>query len=248
MTACLAGRATCASHRSAARLWRLAGFDDAPVEVVTTVDRRGRPDVTVYRTRDLPGCDVTRIGAIPLTTPARTIIDLAAIVDEVSLEIALDDALRRGLTSMPRLHWRLTELGRKGRAGTAPMRRLIAQRTPGPAVESALETKVIRALRSAGLPEPLRQYRIREEGETLARADLAWPAQRVILEVDSYRYHSGRLEWERDLVRRNRLEAAGWKVVHVTAQQLATGNEALVRQLDKLLATQRTFFGEEQTL
>ena len=97
MAVCLAGQATFASHRTAARLWCLAGIDDGVVEVTSELDRRGGPDVIVHRTQKLPDCDVTSIRAIPVTAPARTIIDLAAVVDETCLEIVLDDALRRGL-------------------------------------------------------------------------------------------------------------------------------------------------------
>jgi very-short-patch-repair endonuclease len=245
MAACLANSGTFASHRTAARLWRLAGIDECPVELTSTGDRRGGAEVTIYRTRTLAQCDVAVVRSIPVTATARTIIDLAGVVDESSLEIALDDALRRRLTSMARLQWRLADLGGHGRKGTAAMRRLMAQRTSGPVPESALETRVVRALRTAGLPPPRRQYRIRHEGRTVARVDLAWPEQCVALEVDSYRYHSGRHEWERDLARRNSLEAAGWTVVHVTAQLLTTGEAAFVRQLRALLVREQTFFGEK---
>jgi very-short-patch-repair endonuclease len=245
MAACLAREGTFASHRAAARLWRLAGIDEAPVELTTIADRRGGADVTVHRTQTLPACDLTTIGSIPVTAPVRTLLDLAAVVDDARLEIALDDTIRRGLTSMARLRWRLNQLGRKGRDGTAAMKRVLDLRTNGPVAESALETRVVRALRSAGVPAPRRQYRISHAGLTLARVDLAWPAQRVAMEVDSYRYHSGRHEWERDLARRNSLEAAGWKVIHVTAQQLRTGRTQLMAQLSALLDRQRTFFGEK---
>jgi very-short-patch-repair endonuclease len=84
--------------------------------------------------------------------------------------------------------------------------------------------------------------RVTDNGKAVARVDLAWPAQRVIVEVDGYRYHSGRHEWERDLARRNALAAAGWKVLHVTAQQLETGRAEFLRQLGSLLGGQESIF------
>lgn len=243
LAVCLAGGGPAyASHRTAAWIWSMPVTPDQ-IEVTTRIHRRNLEGIRIYRTNDLPAADVTITDGIPITTPTRTLIDLAAVVDEEPLEIALDDALRRRLTSIPRLTWRLRELAKNGRHGTAAMRALLAQRATGRAPESPLETQVIRAIRNAGLPTPQRQYSIRCGSQLTARLDLAWPSHRVAVEVDSYRFHSGRVEWERDLARRNALEALGWTVLHVTARQLKTGE--FVRQLGVLLRVQTSFFGPE---
>lgn len=94
----------------------------------------------------LPTVDVTIVDAIPVTTPARTLLDLAAVVEREALEEALDDALRRGLVSISRLRWRLEELGRRPGAGT--IRSLMAARGDKDAVpRSVLETRFLRLMR-----------------------------------------------------------------------------------------------------
>jgi very-short-patch-repair endonuclease len=170
--------------------------------------------VTIHRSV-VPAADRTRIGPIPLTTGTRTLIDIAAILDEESLELALDAALRRGLTSVGKLCRAL-----HGQAGTATLGRLVEARTPERGSESALETKVLRVLKSHGLPVPVGQFEVRDGARLIARVDFAYPGQLVAIEADGYRYHSGRSAWQRDRSRQNAFVARGWRVVHVTAEDL----------------------------
>ena len=163
--ACLARPAyTCASHRAAAHLWAM-GIDRAPIEVSTTADVRPRTEeLIVHRVTALPACDRALKAQIPTTSPARTLIDLAAVVDAETLEVALDEALRRGLASLARVRWRLQELGTKGRKGTASLLGLLNERSKDArSPESPLETRVRRAIRNAGLPEPIASTRFNPE-------------------------------------------------------------------------------------
>src|SRR5207249_2080176 len=142
----------------------------------------------------------------------RTIIDLAAVISGETLEEALDVALQRRLTSLSRVRWRLADLGRHGRPGIAMLRRLIAARSGVEAVpESVIETRFSRLLRRAGLPAPVRQYHVRDRGRLVARVDFAYPDARLAIEVEGFRWHSGRARWERDLGRRNELTELGWR-------------------------------------
>jgi very-short-patch-repair endonuclease len=191
----------------------------------------------VHRPRSLPSADVTAVDAIPVTTPARTLLDMAAVVSADLVEEALDDALRRKLVSLPRLRWRLTEIGRSGRPGVAVLRSLVDARghaTPVP--QSVFETRLLRALKSAGLPEPVIQHEVRDRGRLVGVVDLAFPAARVAIEAEGYRWHAGRLRFERDLARRNSLTALGWRVIHVTWADLndrtETAVQAIVRAVD----------------
>lgn len=241
--ACL-GRAlpTVASHRAAARLWRMPGFRTALVEVTTSGDIRPKGDIRVHRVSSIAACDHTVLDGVPITTQSRTILDLAAVVDEETLGIALDDALRRGLTSIPRLWWRLREVGGPGKAGSHILAAVLHERTASRAVaESPLETRVIRAIRGAGLPEPVRQHIVRLPDGTTARVDLAYPTHRIAIEVDGYAFHSGRVQWER-LRRRNALQAEHWTVLNVTARQLRD-LVPFVRQLASLLPPAIPLFG-----
>lgn len=235
--ACLACKGT-ASHRSAAALWKLAGFEERVVEVSV---RRGRSchlcGIVAHEVRGLPAVDITMLHGIPVTTPARTIIDVASAATPEALEIALDDALRRNLVSTPRLQWRLSEIGNRGRPGVGLLRSLIDARSGNsPATDSVLEDKWLRVLARSGLPMPVCQYPVRDHGRIVAIVDFAWPEFRVALEADGYRWHSGKARWQSDLERRNRLTYRGWHVIHVTWEDLDLRSDEVVRGIGQSLA------------
>ncbi|HEX9712877.1 MAG TPA: type IV toxin-antitoxin system AbiEi family antitoxin domain-containing protein [Actinomycetota bacterium] len=221
LAACLAwGDGAVASHRAAAALPRLAGFEPGPIEL-TVPRRRDRIAPGIVHRNALPAGDVTIVEAIPVTVPARTLIDIAAVASRDAVEEALDDALRRRLVSIARMRWHVRG-DQRGRPGIAVMRALLEARAPSdPPPESVLESRLLRVLRRARLPEPLPQYRIRSGGRTVAVVDFAFPDARLAIEADSYRWHSGRMPWEHDLARRNALTLLGWRVIHVTWRDLA---------------------------
>jgi very-short-patch-repair endonuclease len=218
LAACMA-TAGIASHRAAGALHLLAAFVAGQIEVTVPRGRRPRPrGITVHQLH-LPPVDVTVVDAIPTTTPARTVLDLASVCPADVVEEALDDALRRRLLTVSRLRWRLEQLGRRG--GAATIRRLLDLRSgDGRASQSVLETRFLRLVRRSKLPSPERQYQIRERGRLLAVVDFAYPDVRLAIEADGYRWHSGRLRWQRDLERRNALTQLGWRIVHVTAHDI----------------------------
>lgn len=228
IAACLSwGDGAVVSHRAAAALWRLAGFAPGPVELTVPRRRDRNGPGVVHRNLLLPP-DVTTVEAIAVTTPARTLLDIASVAPPAAVEEALD-ALRRRLVSMARLRWRLTQLGRKGRPGLATMHSLINARDPGVAVpESVFERRLLRVLKRARLGRPVAQYPIRKGGRTVAVVDFAFPDARLALEADGYRWHSGRVRWEHDRVRGNELMLLGWRVVHVTWTELARRPDAVV--------------------
>lgn len=119
----------------------------------------------------------------------------------------------------------------RNKAGTRVLRRIVHDRPSAPATESHLETKLVQWLRSEGLPDPERQVNLYDETGFVARVDLAYTKQRIAIEADSYRYHSGREAWERDLLRRNRLTAIGYTVFHVTAKQIRERDSAVIHDL-----------------
>lgn len=227
------------SHRAAAGVWALASTAKRIHELSIPSERRIElPGVTIHRTQDLESVDVVVHRAIPVTTPARTLIDLAAVVPEDILEEGLDDALRRGLTSFGRLERRLCALGRRGRPGVATIRALLARRG-GATPESPLETRFLRRLRTAGLPLPVPQYEIRHGGRFVARSDFAYPDLKLAIEVDSYEHHASRARFERDRKRLNALTELGWRVVHVTWAQLCNESDELIRLIAALVGERR---------
>lgn len=126
LAACLAaGQLAVASHRSAATLKEIPGGDERLLELSVLNTRRVRlPGILVHAVGRLDPVDVTIIDAIPATTATRTLIDLAGVVSEETLELALDDVLRRRLTTLARLRWRMIDLGTRGRPGVKTLRGL----------------------------------------------------------------------------------------------------------------------------
>jgi hypothetical protein len=180
--------------------------------------------------------DLATVDGIPVTAVARTLVDCASVWTPAILEEAIDDALRRGLVSLPLLRWRASEIARPGRRGSGTLRKLIAARSGKAVPESVLERRVLRLIEHAGLPAPERQFQIREGGRVLARVDLAYPAVRLAIEADGYRYHSGRLRWQKDLTRRNALTSRGWRVINVTAEDLALRPDEICRSIARSLS------------
>ncbi len=225
-----------ASHRTAAKLWELDGVESAPLEFTGGINQsRPGDDVRVYRRGCLPDCDVTAIDGIPVTTPARTLLDLGGVLGRRALELALEDVLRRRLSSLARLRWRVDSLCGPGVAGCRPLAELIESRSPSlAATDSALETRIWDFLRERHLPMPLRQFRIRS-GRRHARPDFAYPSNKLALEGHSFRHHSSKASWDRDHARHLWLVDLGWEVIYVTDGDLRFRPNELERQIRKAL-------------
>lgn len=235
MAACLhGGRGSFVSHRTAAALWRLDGLEPGIVEIAAS--RRVRiPGIVAHGTR-VPRRHLTAIGPIPVSRPGWTLLDLVAVASPALAEIALDDALRRGLTTLRRLARLLEAHGGPGRRGSGVLRSLLEARDPSAAPpESVLETRLARLLARSGLPRPVTQHEVRAGGRLVARVDFAWPEAMVAVEADGYRHHSGRRAWARDRTRRNALTGLGWRVLHVTWDDLRRRPEATLAEIRQAL-------------
>ena len=230
------GRGCALSHETAAALWKLEGF--RPSQFVLTTPRSARspgPDVRIHRAALTPR-DVSTLDGIAVTSVARTVLDLSAGHPDAVVEAALDEVLCRKLVTPAQLRWFVRSLGPKGPAGTKRLRRLLSRREPSAASESALERRVWRLLVQSGLPAPVAQHVVRDGSDFVARVDFAYPAHRVAIEVDGYRWHSGRAAWARDLRRRNRLTELGWLVLHVTHADLTERPDEIVKRIRRVLS------------
>jgi hypothetical protein len=205
-----------ASHRAAARVYRLDGFDrSALLELTVPEGRMHRSKgVIVHRTLRLDPLDTGVVDGLRLTTLPRTLVDLGSVVDDDALEAAVDSAFRRGL-SEDTLRHALGRLARPGASGVGRMRRVLARpERAGALPETLFERLVDRVVRKGGLPPPRRQFEVRgEDGRVLGRIDLAWPEVRLGLEAHSDRWHYGPRRGRRDR-RDNLLAAAGWELLY----------------------------------
>jgi very-short-patch-repair endonuclease len=217
------------SHRSAASLWRLLpSTEDDPEVTVPGRDCRRR-GIHIHLVAALDPPDVRTLGGIPVTTPARTILDLAAVVSPRELEQALAEAYARRLARRSELVALLARLPR--RPGFAALRALV-ERDAGPAVtRSEAEERLLGLIRAAELPAPEVNVRIGRH-----EVDFLWREQGLIVEVDGFRYHSSRAAFERDRLRDAELGSQGFRVMRVTWRQIVDHPEALVARLGAALA------------
>lgn len=220
--------------QAAAALHRLDGFGPpVAIEVVTPRNvRSNRPLLKVRRTPFWLDEDRVTVSGIAVTSVERTLIDVAGMGSEERLEIALEDALRRRLTIPEKVLRRLEGLP-LNQPGRGRLARLVQERGATRPAESPLEVKVLRLLREEGYPRPLRQKVLDDDGRFVGRVDLVWPERRLILEVDSFRFHSGRISWDRDRERRNALTALAWIVMHVTSTMLKDQRQQFLQDLSR---------------
>jgi very-short-patch-repair endonuclease len=230
MAAVLAcGTRTVLSHHSAAYLYALAPRPDGDVHV-TGPERHSRPGIRLHRSPLAPG-DVTRRHGVPLTRPARTLVDMAAGAEPLLIERAVEDALRRRLVTRPALE---AEAGR-GRPGSAAIRKLLKLECAPALTRSEAEWRLVKLVRAAGLPAP--EHNVRMAG---IEVDLVWLAHGLVVEVDGFTYHSGRAAFERDRLRDARLTASGLRVMRITWRQLSARPHAVVARLAEALAVSRS--------
>lgn len=234
--ACLSSPRIVASHRAAGLLWALDGIETDLVEVCVPHGMTLRRGV-VHRTNDLADFEVVEREGVRCTDPTRTLVDLGGVIDDDALERALESALRRGLTSVPRLQWRLGQLSRPGRPGPASLRRVLGRRPAGsPPTESELETRFVQVLRAAGIRQPVRQHRVMLPDGGSVRLDFAYPDKVLFIETDGYDPHRGRKAFVRDRRRENQVVLLGWKPLRFTWPDVADRPEGVAAEVAVALA------------
>jgi hypothetical protein len=215
-----AGGGTISSHRASASLHGVDDFETAPLEVTVT---RGRypdiPDVVVHRAKRLDPVDVTEIGGIATTSVARMLCDLGAVVDQDTVERALDWALRHGFSErwIREVHERVD---RPGPSGTRTLGRILADpRRAGRMPDSWLERIIKRSAEAPDLPRFEVQHEVRDPrtGRLVAVLDGCWVDWRIGVEGHSKAFHGfgQKREWT-DLVRDNAVKRLGYELIYVT--------------------------------
>jgi very-short-patch-repair endonuclease len=203
------------SHRTAAELWAMltaSGASDVHVTVLgrNPGERRG---IRTHRVRWLPEEEVTIKYGIPLTTPARTICDLAATELLRDVESALTEARIHRLATDRQIQAVIQHA--PTRPGAAIIRKLLEQENDSGYTRSGAERLLRDLLRAANVERPL--YNEPVLGFVV---DAVWPDKRVIVEVDGYSYHGHPAAFQRDRRRDRQLAAAGYRVIRVTWIQL----------------------------
>jgi Transcriptional regulator, AbiEi antitoxin len=194
-----AGEGALLSGRATAHLLGLVKGPAPPPEVITRTQRRIE-GVTTHRSRSLDARDATTVRGIPVTTVARTLVDLSSVLSVEALARACHEAgVRYGTT--PRAVEAVLACRPNG-PGTKKLRRVI--RGDVHVTLSKLEARFLELLRTEGLPLPVTN---RPAGGR--RVDCRWPDQRLTVELDSYRFHNSRYAWEQDRRREREARARG---------------------------------------
>ncbi len=213
------GQGAAVSQSSASALWTLPGFQIDPVHVLRDRHVHIRPSglAVVHTSRDLRPGHVAVVDGALVTTPLRTIFDLAGTLHPGRTERLLDTAAGRGLCTYRGLHRMLDGFAGRGRAGVQLLRELAEERPPDARPpESGLEARVNQILVWDGQRPLERQVDLGEDNWT-GRFDLADRPDNFVLEVQSETYHGSVLDRRRDAERRAELEAAGWEVAEAMA-------------------------------
>ncbi len=195
--------------------------------IVTDSDRT-RPGIQIHTTAAIDPKERHRAQGLPVTSIARTLVDLAPLFSSRQLAPLVDQALR--LTSRARLLEAVDRHPR--RPGTPRLRRLLDPARPSADTWSQAEAKLLAAIRRAHLPTPEANV---EVGHYVA--DLLWREQRVIVEYDSEHYHSGPGVFHDDRARHNDLSAgAQHEVLHVTERHIAREPERVIVWITRALS------------
>ncbi len=216
-----AGGAAVASHRAAARLHRLDGFEQSPT-LELSVDREhrwqfDRSSVLAHHVVGFTEADVVAVEGIPTTSLIRTVADLGSVVtDHRLVGRALTD-LRRRRVSIAEIRAGAERLHRPGQRGTGVLlRHLDAIPFEGRVPDSWFEELLARCLEHRSIPAVVPQYRIRAaSGRIVARVDLAIPDARLGLEAHSRRFHFGPAAEPLDEQRDMRVAACGWELLYL---------------------------------
>jgi very-short-patch-repair endonuclease len=217
------------SHRSAAALWRIIPEADAPIEVTSRgANRHRRPGIRPHRGR-LGDDDVACVDGIPVTSVARTLLDLAGTAPPGELDQALARAERLGLANPAEVE---SLLARHPKArGARVLRALLGVRGGVPLTRSEAEKRFLQLTRKAQLPAPRTNSRVVGH-----EVDVLWPAERLVVEIDGVAFHSSPASFEQDRSRDAQLAAAGFQVVRVTWRQMVREPEAVIARVAQALA------------
>jgi very-short-patch-repair endonuclease len=217
------------SHWAAARLHGLTDRDRLTVTI--PLHRAGPTGVDVRRSRMLTPRDVAKVDGIPVTSVARTMLDLAGVASRRELARLIDRAERLRLFDQTAVDEILSRT--RGRRGARALRAAVAGWRPRE-TRSELEDLFAELVDASRLDQPL--YNVLVDGERdRYEVDALWPKQRIVVEVDGFTYHRTRRDRERDAEKDADLELAGHRVVRLTRGDVTTRRDRTTRRLERLI-------------
>jgi very-short-patch-repair endonuclease len=217
------------SHGSAGFMWMLLRERPRPVEVtVLAAWKPVHPGLRTHISATLSPRDRRWVERIPVTSPARTLLDLAPRYPAGRVERMVADAERRGLMRPSEL---VEQLARNPRRRGSSTLRTVLGLEGGPAfTRSDAEARLLALVRRAGLPAP-------ETNAMVAgfEVDLLWRRARVVVELDGFAFHGDRMAFEADRLRDAELQARGFRVIRVTWRQLVDDSAGVIDRLSRAI-------------
>ena len=225
MLAC--GHGAVLSHRSAAAHWGLLATDQTRVDVTAPRSRDGVPGIRLHRPRSLDARDTTTHEGIPITTIARTLLDLAATVRPDRLERALAQAERLQLYD----HRAITDVIERsnGHRGKGALARATAAEPK--LTRSELEARFLALARAAGLAEPEVNSSLAALDHKPCEVDFYFPAHHLVVETDGWETHGTKAAFKSDRRKDAALTAAGYRVMRFTYDDVVYEPDTVVDRL-----------------
>lgn len=235
MAAVLAARPAVASHLSAGWLWGLLRSRPGTIHVTAPTSGRAKR-IFVVHFAALASQDLAEARGIPLTSVARTKLDLAALLSMPRLEAALERSEERGSFDLGAIEELLERT--VGHPGRGPLRAALAiyrDNLEDPAFErSKLERRFRKLVKRAGLPAPSMNLSV-----VGYEVDAYWEPERFVVELDVYETHGSHAAFERDRLRQEDLKLKGIEMIHVTGPRLDREPQQVMRRVAAHLEQRR---------
>lgn len=223
-----------ASHQSAAHILKLPSLPTlVPTVTVPTRTTHRFPGVTVRRSDDHDPSHVIRVDGLAVTSVARTLFDLAGVIDFRAFDLIAEAAIVDGRVSMRQFDRVVSSLARRGKRGSRSTRDFIALRRGTDPRATKLERRGRELLAAAGLPRPVPQLAI--PWEPRHRFDDAYPDAKLALEWDSRAWHQQRAAMRDDRARDRKAAVHGWQVVRFTWQDVTESPREVTGTVGRLL-------------
>jgi Transcriptional regulator, AbiEi antitoxin/Protein of unknown function (DUF559) len=228
------GRGAVLSHLDAAVLWKIYATKGSTIHVTTT-DRSARriPGVKVHRARRLDPADVTKKDAIPVTTVARTLVDLTDLLPSDRILRAMREAEYLKLLDTDTLIAAVQRAN--GRKHLNELRKAIERHRPGQIVREELEHRFLELVYEAGLPEPETNVKVKTWRRTYD-VDCLWREAGVAVELDGRSAHARAAAFEEDRARDAALTATGLRPLRFTWLRITEEPEDLLAELEATLS------------
>jgi hypothetical protein len=229
------------SHRAGAALYEITGGDQHLIELTCKRWLRAKAgSLVVHEQTRIDERDITEIDGIPVMKPELVVLQLAGLRPFPKyVETVIQAARRKRLITFESTKAMFDRHARRGVRGVQVMRAVLDEWDPASRpTESDMETMLMQLFDDAGLPRPIPQHDIFDRnGMFVARVDAAIPQHRIAIEYDSKQEHSDEFQLTGDGRRRNRVVAAGWRVLSARHRDLRSGGAEL---LDAIAETART--------